>query len=295
VFELYQLRYFTAVVDTGGFTRASQRVRVSQPTLSAGIRKLEQAVGVSLLERSSRRVALTREGTRFLEHARRILAEAEAAMAGAQGGAPRETLQLGVLGTIPGSVMARIVTELMRSAPDLALEVVDGTERELHARLESGRLQVVLGIERSEVRSRAEALFEEGYTVAITRSHALARRSSLEVRELATEPTIVRTRCEALANVSRFFTGHGVRPAIAYRTSEDERALAMVGAGLGITVMPQSYHSDEVVQIPLQGFDQRRRIALIFSSPRERKAKVTPAARILEAARAACGSLPGGF
>ena len=65
--ELYQLRYFLAVVETGGFTHAAKRCRVSQPTLSAGIQKLEAALHVPLFDRSNRRVFLTAAGTRFVE------------------------------------------------------------------------------------------------------------------------------------------------------------------------------------------------------------------------------------
>lgn len=77
---------------------------------------------------------------------------------------------------------------------------------------------------------------------------------------------IVRRHCEALNDVSRHFVAHGVRPFFAYRTDNDERALAMVRANLGITVMPQSHKLDGVVHPELMGFTQRRIIGLLFSS-----------------------------
>ena len=64
-----------------------------------------------------------------------------------------------------------------------------------------------------------------------------------------------------LSETSRFFTSHDVRPALVYRTEQDERALAMVGAGLGITVMPEHYQGRGVTRIPLVGFVERRRVA----------------------------------
>jgi DNA-binding transcriptional LysR family regulator len=287
VFELYQLRYFAAVVDTGSFTRASQRVRVSQPTLSAGIRKLEEVVGAALLERTSRRVALTGEGARFLVHTRRILAEAEAALAEAAEARPERALSLGVLITVPAEVVARVVRAFGAREPSVALKLVDGTERELAARLSSGRLDAALTLERSEHRARTEPLYEEGYAVALAAQHPLASQPSVEVEALSDAPTIVRTRCEALASVSRFFTGHGLRPKIAYRTEQDERALALVGAGIGITVMPAGYRSPEVALRPLEGFDERRRIGVVFPSARDKRRADSPAARLCEAAQRA--------
>src|SRR5213075_2403303 len=80
MFGLYQLRYFLAVVETGSFTKAAQRSGVSQPTLSAGIQKLEQTLEAQLFDRGKRRVFLTSAGTRFLEHAKTIVGEAQRAM-----------------------------------------------------------------------------------------------------------------------------------------------------------------------------------------------------------------------
>jgi DNA-binding transcriptional LysR family regulator len=261
--ELYQLRYFLAVVETGSFTKASRRVRVTQPTLSAGIQKLESALSVSLFERSGRRVFLTSAGTRFVARARTILSEVQEAQQELSDVQAKEVLRVGVLTTIAASAVQRLVRDFLRAEANTVLELFEGSERELNGRLESERLDLALTILRPDQRAPAEPLFEEGYALALASHHPLARRASLHVSELAAEPTIVRTRCEVLSETSRFFTGHNVRPRLVYRTEQDERALAMVGAGLGITVMPEHHRWRGVTRIPLVGFVERRKIALI--------------------------------
>lgn len=270
MFELYQLRYFLAVVETGSFTRAAKRSRVSQPTLSAGIQKLEAALDVQLLDRSSRRVALTSAGAQFLERTRAILSQVQLAQNELAQAAAPDVLRLGVLMTIPSSSVAPLVRHFVRSAAGARLELFEGTEQELANRLGAGQLDVALGIVRPAHRSRAEFLYEEGYSLALAAHHPLADRSVVEVAQLADEATIVRRRCEVLSETSRFWTDHNVRPPLVYRTEHDERALAMVGAGLGTTVMPDHYSAPEVVRVPLSGFNYRRRVGLIHRPGRKR-------------------------
>ena len=94
--ERYLLRYFLAVIDSGTFTAAAAQMAVSQPTLSAGIAKLEREVGAKLLRRSSQRIELTEAGSQFAVHARRIEREFNLAAATVGGIAQPATLRLGV-------------------------------------------------------------------------------------------------------------------------------------------------------------------------------------------------------
>lgn len=263
MFELYQLRYFLAVVETGSFTKGSKRVRVSQPTLSAGIQKLEQTLAVQLFDRSSKRVFLTSAGTRFLEHAKAIVTQAQRAVSELQDVPAREVLSVGVLTTIAAAEVQRLFSDYLRAHPGTVLELYEGSERELNSRLSRELLQVALTIQRADNKSRSQSLYDEGYSLAVASRHPLSQRAGVQVSELADEPTIVRTRCELLSETSRFFTSHNVRPRLVYRTEQDERALQMVGAGVGITVMPDHFRAASVARVALAGFDERRTIALV--------------------------------
>lgn len=271
MFELYQLRYFLAVVETGSFTKGAKRVRVSQPTLSAGIQKLEAALSVELFERSSRRVFLTPAGTRFVERARVILAEVQRAEAELAETPEKAVVHLAALSTIPARRIEALLRDFLRAHPDVVVELFEGTEREVKARVEAGRVDLALTIERPDLGAQIVPLYEEGYSLAIAAHHPLATRSDVHVTELGHEPTIVRTRCEMLSETSRFFTSHGVRPQLVYRTDQDERALAMVGAGLGITVMPDHFRAPNVARLPLVGFAPNRQVALAIPKTKKRK------------------------
>ncbi|HEY0315663.1 MAG TPA: LysR family transcriptional regulator [Sphingomonas sp.] len=260
--DRYLLRYFLSVIDQGNFSRAAAACNVSQPTLSVGIAKLEREVGRPLFHRTNKRVELTEAGVRFAVRARRIEAEFALAEREVLGISAPSTLRLGVLATLP---QAWIEAFLVRLEPGRErIELVEGRERELIERLGRGRIDCALTLIRpDQQRFVAEPFLEEGYALAVPASHPLAGRDEIEPEELAGETMIVRRQCEALADTSRYFTARGVRPFFATRTTNDERALAMVRAGLGITVMPEGYVAEGVARPRLAGFALRREIGLL--------------------------------
>ena len=115
----------------------------------------------------------------------------------------------------------------------------------------------------NDARAR-ETLFEEGYALAMSDRHPLASRERLDADEVAGMDMIVRRNCEALAAVSRFFTQRGVRPFFTARTVSDDRAVAFLRAGLGITVMPRCFLQPGIAMPALSGFDQRRKIGILI-------------------------------
>ncbi|MBW6526162.1 LysR family transcriptional regulator [Sphingomonas sp. RHCKR7] len=262
--DRYLLRYFLAVVDHGTFSRAASHCRVTQPTLSVGIAKLESLLGQPLFERSSRRVALTAAGARLAEHARRIEAGFVAAEQAVSDSPAAKLIRLGVCATLPDGW----VEEALRAAAPARdagerLELVEGRAGELRAALDRGRVDAIVAPLDSALPHRA--LFDEPYAMAFARDHRLARRASVEAEELAEEPMVVRRHCEMLAETSRFFTARGIRPFMAARTHSDARALAYVRAGLATTLLPACYADPALALVPLSGFDQRRMIALCFA------------------------------
>ncbi|MBW8882632.1 MAG: LysR family transcriptional regulator, partial [Asticcacaulis sp.] len=259
--ELYLLRYFLAVVETGSFTRAAQASLVTQPTLSAGIKRLEEQLGVDLFVRNNKRVFLTAAGSRFLPRAKAILHEVNMAAADLAETETATVIRLGVLQTIPASLVAAWLRDFLVDHGDIRFDLYDGTEQELLNRLDERGIDYALSLRRV-ADDTAMPLFEEGYRLVLPRAHALAGQAVINGEDLANDNMIVRTRCEVLSETSRHFTDRNVRPPLVYRTPQDERALAMVGAGIGITIMPESYAADDVAGIPMSGFGLRRTIAL---------------------------------
>lgn len=256
--ERYLLRYFLAVVEQGNFSRAAAACRVSQPTLSVGVAKLEQAIGAPLFVRSNQRVELTDAGTRLLTHARRIEREFSLAERSVSAEPCSERLRIGVLSSIPGAIIARAIAA-MDTSQHAAIEVVPGNERELLTRLDAGRIDVAVSL----LRATGQPIVEEGYALALPADHPLADRAEVAAEELAADNMIVRRHCEALSATSRHFVDRGVRPHFTLRSTNDERVMQMVATGLGVTVMPDSYAWPGMVRVKLRHFDPRRTIALL--------------------------------
>ncbi|KQW73560.1 LysR family transcriptional regulator [Phenylobacterium sp. Root77] len=262
--DRYLLRYFLAIVETGNFSRAAARENVAQPTLSAGIAKLEAQLQARLFDRTNRRVHLTEAGSRLLVHARRIEHEFNLAQAAVSGVATAELVRVAVLSTIP----AALIEEILARRPTGAerLELLEGSEREVISLLDRGRVEVALTtINPSTDRFGAERLHEEGYGLALPAGHRLAGAEMLDGEALADEVMMVRRHCEVLAQTSRYFTDRGVRPFFSYRGASDEKVLALVRAGLGITVMPDSYRDPGVARVGLRGFTPRRVLGICYA------------------------------
>lgn len=261
--DRYLLRYFLAVMDEGNFTRAAAHCRVSQPTLSVGIAKLEAMVGKPLFNRTNRRVELTTAGARFAHHARRIEVEFAAAERSARDEAQVRIARIGVVTTLPSAWVGEALRMARATGMSDQLEIIEGRGRDLRLQMQRGGIDAVI-CDLAEDRA-GEILFEEDYALALPADHRLAGRDTIGAEELGGETMIVRRHCEALADVSRFFTGRGIRPFMAARTVNDDRAVAYVRAGLGITVMPRCFATEGMAMAALSGFTQRRAIGVIES------------------------------
>ena len=268
--DRYLLRYFLSVVDQGNFSRAAAHCTVSQPTLSVGIAKLERSLEVQLFVRSNQRVELTEAGARFLVHARRIEREFNDVLQVMKGTSrSRAEFRLGVLSSIPGDLVAAAIAEAEPSH-EYRFELLFGSERELVGHLAKGRIDIALTlIGRGGDRFLEQPVLTEGYALALSSTHKLASESEIAPERVAEEVMIVRRHCEALSETSRFFTERGIRPHFSFRSTNDERVLQMISAGLGITVMPLCYQADGVVRRRLIGFSAERTLGWAASHESE--------------------------
>lgn len=260
-----QLRQFLAVVDSGNFTKAAERINLTQPSLSMGIAELERQLGTILIIREKRRIRLTEAGNRFLPYARGIERDfglAENGMASVP--APVRPIRLGVLHSYPTDLLGQ---SLAAYAGDEPLELVEGSERELATALANGGVDLAVTIQRDDQAHRDnQLLFMEDYRLAMADSHALAGADSLTVADVAGETMIARRSCEILAVTSRFFTEKGARPRFSMRSANDDRVMAMIRTSLGMTIAPQSLGGPGIAMVPLEGFTFTRSIGLRFGA-----------------------------
>lgn len=267
--DRYLLRYFLAVVDQGTFSRGAVACNVSQPTLSVGIAKLERIIGQQLFIRSNQRIELTEAGSRLLVHARRVEREFNVLLQSMDVAAGVPRFRLGVLGSVPGRLIADSVRQT-RPTQTRRFELVIGSERELAGHLAKGRIDIALTlVGRGADRFAERRLVTEGYALAMSIDHPLAGQQGIAAEALANEVMIVRRHCEALSDTSRFFTERGVRPHFALRSTSDERVIQMVAAGLGVTVMPRCFRDEALVRPALIGFNQTRSLGWAASSGAE--------------------------
>ena len=261
--ELYQIRHFAAVVETGSFTKAAIRAAVSQPALSVSIAKLEEELGVRLFHRSPKSVTLTPAGRRFHATAQEVLRACNKVKAELRASVADRPLRIGILRTLPSAHVARLIETLQRELPDTRLELVDGTQAELHAQLTGRKLLACISLKgESEPGQRSVELLREDYGLVASLNHRFAFYESIQLSDLNDERFIVRTHCEAFDSTRKLLLERGIRSQVVYRTDQDDRALALVGAGLGVALMPASFDAPNVKKVPIRDFHSKRVISL---------------------------------
>jgi DNA-binding transcriptional LysR family regulator len=197
VIEIRHLRYFVAVSEELHFGRAAERLHITQPPLSQAIRKLEGDLGVELLRRTSRVVALTDAGRLFAEEARRVIAAFDRAVAGAQrAGAQSLTLHVGCIPYLPVERLLVFLSELRRRAPGIAVQVSHlYTDEQLRA-LRDGALDVGLFTAwKDDPELETRPIFApEPFAAFLAHDHPLAAEPFLTPEHLRTQTLVTPTR-----------------------------------------------------------------------------------------------------
>jgi DNA-binding transcriptional LysR family regulator len=264
IVNLRQLEQFLAVAETGSFSRGAERVHSSQPALSTAISKLEEALGVRLFSRRKKQVVLTAEGRRLVASARTILAECDAIQLAFRKVADREDLRVGVCETLDLSRMAASLEQYRCLNGRVRLQVFEGSSPALSERLLAGDLEVAFLVaiapESFPDELEARLLKRERYMLAVPSNHTLAGVQSASVGVLDGAPFIARTHCEYRAFLSEMLTDRQIRPEVTYRTAQDNRALELVRAGLGVGIFPESLIPDGVVALELRDHPLERQI-----------------------------------
>ncbi|MFI0816261.1 LysR substrate-binding domain-containing protein [Streptomyces sp. NPDC021098] len=248
--ELRQLRYFAAVAETRHFGRAAERLHMAQPPLSQAIRRLEAELGVELFARTTRHVALTGAGEVFRTDVERILAAVDEAVAragrfasGAEG-----VLRIGLTGSASYRQLPALARLVKRELPRVILEVhTDMLTPAQETALTERRLDI--GVLRPPVRQEGIAhrpIATEPLVAAVPEGHWLGEADSVRVEQLRHEDFIV--YAAALGSVVgdavvRGCLAAGFYPHRAYEVTETSAALALVAAGLGVAVLPDSIRS----------------------------------------------------
>ena len=241
--NLKDLKYLVALADTGHFGRAAERTFVSQPTLSAQLKKLEEYLGVKLAERQPKRVQLTEAGKLIVVHARRMLDEANQIVAlGRNATDPLSgKLKIALIPTIGPYLLPRVMQKIRKAVPHLGLMLYEHRTDGLLKRLHDGEIDMgILALPAALDGLESRALYKECFTLAVPNGNILAGKSAVKVQDLKDQTLLLLEdghclRDQALEVCSRV----DVREAEDFRATSLETLRQMVVAGLGITLLPE--------------------------------------------------------
>lgn len=257
-----QIRQFLAVVETGSFTRAADAIGVTQPSLSSGIIELEKHLGAQVFNRQRPSIQLTAAGNRLLPIARRIDRDFYRAEIPTRELTPRDRpFVFGVIPSFSTAMLGAIFSGLHGRQFTIREKDADTLLREL--RRSDVDLAVIPTSFGKEEGLHFIPVYSETYRIMFATTHPMASREQVGAEELANEVMIARRSCELLRRTSDFFTSRGVRPRFFYKSENDDRAIALVAAGQGLTVAPQTLKVDDVASLELVDFNADREIAIV--------------------------------
>jgi LysR family hydrogen peroxide-inducible transcriptional activator len=241
--NLKDLKYLVALADTGHFGRAAERTFVSQPTLSAQLKKLEEYLGVKLVERHPKNVQLTEVGKQIVARARRMLSESDEIVALARNNTDPLSgkLKVALIPTIGPYLLPRVMQKLRKTLPQLALMLYEHQTEDLLKRLRDGELDLgILALPVDQEGLLSRRLYREEFTVALPSDNPLAQKASIKATDLKGQTLLLLEdghclRDQALEVCSRI----DVREAEDFRATSLETLRHMVAAGFGVTLMPE--------------------------------------------------------
>ena len=273
---LTELRYIVAVAQHQHFGRAATACHVTQPTLSLGIKKLEEELDVSLFERSARNeLKITARGAPIIEQAQKVLEQAEVIkqLADAQQDPLSGPLRLGAIYTIAPYLLPELIPRIHKRAPQMPLMIEENFTAVLADQLKQGKLDVIIiALPFEESGIVTQAIYDESFIVATPRQHPWSQRATIEANELANESLLLLGpghcfRDQILQNCPACQTSGNLQKGLEGSSLETIRH--MVATGTGITVLPSSSNTpssnnDLLSLIPFEQPAPSRRVALAW-------------------------------
>jgi DNA-binding transcriptional LysR family regulator len=272
--ELRQLEYFVAVAEEQNFTRAAERVHISQSGVSAQIRQLERELGTELFDRSARTATLTGAGKAALEHAHAALAAARALDQAVSEvtGLIRGRLAVGM---IIGCTIAPLFDALAafhQAHPGVGISLLEDNSDRLVDAVRAGSLELALVGTASERHEGLETLtiISERLVVAVPAGHPLAKRGRVGLRDLDTYPIVCMPLGTGLRTVfDQACAAQGRQPVIALQASAPDAIADLAERGLGAAILSESMaerYRERLTALPIDDLDTPAKLALVWKS-----------------------------
>ena len=273
--DLQQLRSFAAVAHHAHFTRAAEELHIGQPAVSQHVRRLEAELGVELLARTSRSVEITQAGEIMLARIERALGELDAGVGELEElrGLRRGRLAIGAMQSLLPFDLSRALATFRAAYPGVDIRLVEGSGRELYEAISTDRIDLAFAPLDGNVPENFEwhPLFAERLVAIVSPSSPLAELSGVDVADLRDEPFVfVQGGTGLRTAVERAAQQAGYRPRVSLETHEVLRAIALVEAGLGVSVVSPTVAQqagDRIAVLTLRPALERR-VALLWRADR---------------------------
>lgn len=262
--ELRHLRYFAALGTTLNFTRAAEQLHMAQPPLSRQIRQLEEELGVDLIDRGARPLALTKAGVFFLEQCVQMLARVDEVQAATRriGAGSRRWFGIGFVPSALYGFLPELIRHFRQLSDGVEVVLSELTTIQQAEALKAGRIDVGFGrLPLDDPELRCDVLVEEPLVAALPLRHPLLKSRQLTLDMLAAEPFILypaRPRPSYADQVLQHFRARGLRLSASLDANEMQTAIGLVAAGLGVTLVPasvQRLQRDDIAYRPLSEKD----------------------------------------
>jgi DNA-binding transcriptional LysR family regulator len=267
--ELRQLEYFVAVAEEANFTRAAERVHISQSGISAQVRRLEQQLGAELIDRSARTATLTPAGSAALEHARAVIAAA---------GAVQQAVDE-VTGLLRGRLVVAMVTACTvrplfdalsafhATHPGVELSLLEDASDRLLELVRNGQADLALtGVAAMPPGLEGFPVISERLVAAVPADHPLARRKRLTLADIAAHPVICMPEGTGIRTVfDRGCAARGARPHIALQASAPSAVADLAARGLGVAILTGSMVENHALRaLPIVDLDAPALLAVVW-------------------------------
>lgn len=272
------LKYFIAVAEFSSFTKASERIFVSQPTLSRQVQDLEESLGVQLFIRGKSSLTLTRPGERLLEEAKEIVRRCDSLKEVVRGetGDVAGLLTIGYQAFLDTTVMYSMMRSLAKKSPGIDFALSRGTPPELRHNLLFGLCDAIFTLHTcvsSMPNVASMRIAENRLQVAVPGNHRLAGRTTIDLSELVDEHLVMlehRVSPLTVDYVTGLFMRRGMSPQSAYYVDNAETALFLVGTGKGITFVHSQmniemlHDPDAITVLDIDGLDDELDYVLAY-------------------------------
>lgn len=269
--EIRDLKAFMSVVESGSYTKAAQKIFVSQPSLSKSIKKLEDALDVSLLDRSTRHVVLTDAGKIVYDQGKKILytmSETKLLLEDLQN-VQTGHLKIGMPPLVGRMFFPTIARKFRTAYPAIELELVERGAKLVGTMVENSEVDVGFVVLPSDLsKFHVQPFIEDVFCLYIHENHPLAKQSALSLKQLEHESFILFTEEFSLHDlIIKTCKQAGFQPKVSFKSSQWDLMMELVASQLGVTLLPQSiFHKQahpNIKLVPLKDAELLWRIGVI--------------------------------